>query len=79
MKTEILISLLFDLLAEKQISAPQIAKRYGVSVRTALRYIRCRWQAFPLLRYADRTAVSAFWKLTSCPRGFLRKKNMKRS
>lgn len=39
MKTEVLISLLFDLLAEKQISAPQIAKRYGVSTRTALRYI----------------------------------------
>ena len=39
MKSETLISVLFDLLAEEIVTAPQVAEKYGVSERSAYRYM----------------------------------------
>ncbi len=41
MKFEILISILFELLSKKTVSAVYLAEKYNVSVRTIYRYIEC--------------------------------------
>ena len=72
MKAEILISLLFDLLAEKRLSAPQIARRYGVSTRTALRYIDTLTLAgVPVVAIRGQNGGFAVLDTYKLPAGFL--------
>lgn len=72
MKNETLISLLFDLLAEERLTAPQIAAKYGISERTVFRYIDTLSLAnVPV--YAERGKNGGFRLLSTyrLPAGFL--------